>query len=49
MMPEWLRRLADAVRKEAPKEFVGQLEFNVFQGGVSNINVKQSFKESPGK
>ena len=28
-----------------PKDFVGQIEINIFKGDVSNVNIKQSFKE----
>lgn len=44
-MPEWLRQLFVAIRPLIPRDFVGQIEINVFKGGVSNINLKQSFKD----
>lgn len=43
--PEWIRRLMQAIRPYLPQEFVGQIEINVFRGGISNVNVKQSFKD----
>lgn len=45
MTPEWIRKLMEAARVIVPRDFVGQVEINVFKGGVSNINLKQSFKE----
>ena len=45
MMPEWIQRLFGLLKREIPKDFVGQVEVNVFKGGISNVNVKQSFKE----
>ena len=44
-MPDWLRLVLAAVKSHIPKDFVGQIEINVFKGGVSNVNVKQSYKE----
>ena len=29
-----------------PVTFTGQIEINCFKGGISNINLKQSYKES---
>jgi hypothetical protein len=45
MMPAWIQLLLVRLRGEIPKDFVGQVEFNCFKGGVSNVNVKQSYKE----
>lgn len=47
MSPDWLQRWFHFFKTEGapPKDFVGQVEVNVFKGGVSNVNVKQSFKE----
>lgn len=45
MTPEWVRALLRVLRPLLPKDFVGQVEVNVFKGGISNVNVKQSFKE----
>jgi hypothetical protein len=42
--PEWVARLSDAAKCIVPREFVGQIELNMFKGGVSNVNLKQSFK-----
>jgi len=46
MMPDWIRNLLRDVKGNIPKDFVGQIEINIFKGAVSNVNVKQSFKES---
>lgn len=40
----WVQRIIRLVKNEIPKEFVGQVELNVFKGGISNINIKQSIK-----
>lgn len=32
------------VRPLIPKDFVGQIEVNCFLGGITNVNVRQSFK-----
>jgi len=47
MMPDWLRRILAAIRPLLPRTFVGQIEINVFEGGISNVNVRQSFKDDP--
>lgn len=44
-MPEWIRKLHDYAAAVAPKEFSGQVEMNVFQGSITNLNVKQSYKK----
>jgi len=45
MIPLWIQDLVDHLRGKIPRDFVGQVEVNVFKGGISNVNVKQSFKE----
>lgn len=45
MMPEWLQQALQTIRPLVPKEFVGQIEINVYKGGISNINLRQSFKD----
>lgn len=47
MTPTWLTNILRLIRPEIPKDFVGQVEVNVFKGGISNVNVRQSFKEEP--
>lgn len=42
--PGWVRRVQQVLLPLLPKDFVGQLEINVFKDGITNINVKQSFK-----
>ncbi len=44
-MPEWMKRCLAALKGQLPRDFIGQIEINVFRGGVSNVNIKQSFKE----
>ena len=46
MIPLWIQALVDHLRGKIPRDFVGQVEVNVFKGGISNVNVKQSFKEA---
>ncbi len=43
--PVWVMALLEDLQGRIPKEFVGQVEINVFKGGISNINIKQSFKK----
>lgn len=45
MIPLWIHTIMRLIRPELPKDFVGQVEVNVFKGGISNVNVRQSFKE----
>jgi len=49
MTPEWIQRLIQVVKQVAPRDFFGQVEVNVQGGAVSNVNVKQSFKEDTAK
>jgi hypothetical protein len=50
MTPAWIAVLIQAIKANIPKDFVGQVEVNIFKGGVSNVNVRQSFKaEDPAK
>ena len=49
-MPPWISQLFLYFKTHPiPKDFVGQLEVNVFKGGVTNVNVRQSFKEENAK
>jgi hypothetical protein len=43
--PEWVLHLIAMARKVMPKDFVGQVEVNCFKGNVSNVTVKQTYKE----
>jgi hypothetical protein len=43
-MPDWLRQALQAIKPLLPKDFVGQVEVNIYQGGIANVNVKQSYK-----
>lgn len=43
-IPPWVDQLIDAALRYVPKDFVGQIEVNMFRGGISNVNIKQSFK-----
>ncbi|MEO5956864.1 MAG: hypothetical protein ABIR36_14405 [Nitrospiraceae bacterium] len=47
-MPDWIQSPFEALHAHVPfpKDFVGQIEIHVFKGGISNINVRQSFKET---
>jgi len=45
MMPDWLRTILRLIKPQIPKDFVGQVEVNCFKGGITNVNVKQSYKE----
>jgi hypothetical protein len=43
--PPWLDRLFAAVRPVLPADFCGQLETNIHGGNISNVNVRQSFRD----
>jgi hypothetical protein len=43
--PPWLDRLFAAVRPVLPPDFYGQLELNIQGGRLSNVNVRQSFRD----
>jgi hypothetical protein len=45
MIPIWIQTIMRLIRPELPKDFVGQVEVNVFKGGISNVVLRQSFKE----
>jgi len=45
MIPVWIQLLLTALKREIPKDFVGQVEINIYKGGVSNVNVRQSYKD----
>jgi len=47
-IPLWVREIMRTVKEVVPREFVGQIEINVFRGGISNINLKQSYKDVRG-
>jgi len=47
--PEWISELMRAARRIIPRDFVGKVEINAFKGGLSNVNVQQSFKEDTAK
>ena len=42
----WIRQLFILLRPRLPRDFVGTIEVNVFKGGISNITIKQSYKEN---
>lgn len=48
-MTPWVTALIQSVKAVLPRDFVGQIEINVFKGGISNVNVKQSYKEDAAK
>ncbi len=49
MMPPWVEALMKVAREIVPRDFVGKIEINAFKGGISNINIQQSFKEDTAK
>lgn len=42
--PSWIETIAHQITQAIPKDFVGQVEINVFKGGISSVNLKESFK-----
>ncbi len=45
MTPDWILALIRFIRPALPKDFVGQVEVNCFKGNVSNVTVRQTYKE----
>ncbi len=45
MIPDWVSKIMQAAKPVLPKDFVGKVEVNVFKGGITNVNVHQSYKE----
>lgn len=45
MTPPWLASILAAIRPLIPREFVGSFRINVFKGGISTVNLEQTFKE----
>lgn len=45
MIPDWITKLMQLAKPVLPKDFVGQVEVNIFKGGITNVNVRQSYKE----
>jgi hypothetical protein len=48
-IPDWIKRVSDAIKPLLPQNFCGKVEVNAFKGGISNVNVTQSFKEDTAK
>jgi len=48
-IPTWLQHFLTSGKIHIPKDFVGQIEVNVYKGGVSNVTLRQSFKEENAK
>ena len=45
LAPQWLRELIlSKIEPCLPKEFVGNVQLNIYAGTVANVNVLQSFK-----
>ena len=44
-IPTWVSQLFQPIIALIPKQFTGQIEVNCFKGGISNINIKQSYKK----
>jgi hypothetical protein len=42
--PAWIAQLVKLLRPLIPNAFVGQIEVNRFMGGITNVNVRQSYK-----
>lgn len=49
MTPAWIAQLFVAAKAIIPPDFIGKIEINAFKGGISNINLNQSFKEDTAK
>ena len=46
MTPTWVANLCRLIEPQIPHDFIGQIEINVFKGGIANVTVRQSFKPS---
>jgi hypothetical protein len=44
-LPLWLSRGLAAIRPLIPREFFGTIEINVAQGGITTVNLRQTYKE----
>ncbi len=49
MAPEWVQQLILAAKRIIPKDFWGSVQINMQGGGVSNVNVNQSYREDTAK
>lgn len=47
--PDWIKRLTAVAKQIIPRDFCGKVEVNAFKGGISNVNVTQSYKEDTAK
>jgi hypothetical protein len=47
--PAWLEPVLQFMQDRIPQDFVGQIEVNCFLGGITNVNVRQSYKPPPHK
>lgn len=44
MQQDWIKRLTDLIEAQLPRDFVGQLELNVFKGSVTTVNVRTTLR-----
>lgn len=45
-IPYWVSPIVQSLKERLPKDFVGSIEINCFLGGISNVNIRQSYKPS---
>lgn len=43
-LPVWFVPILELIQQRIPQDFVGQIEVNCFLGGISNVNIRQSYK-----
>lgn len=47
--PEWVAKLITTARTIVPRDFCGSVEINAYLGGITTVNVRQTFKPKPDK
>jgi hypothetical protein len=47
--PAWLQELMRLTKEVVPKDYIGQIEINLFRGVISNVNLKRSYKDKRGR
>ena len=46
-IPAWLERIKASVERVIPRWFSGNIQVSVFRGGITDVSINQSFKETP--
>ena len=46
-IPAWLERIKVNIERMIPSWFCGNIQVDFFNGGITDVSIKQSFKEPP--